>query len=273
METVPIVGYSDKLSGRPGDRISFMVSSEHKGDFTAQLFRSVNADPNPKGQGIVEYACDDFFPKQSFSSRKQKFEPGSYGITEQPLKMTVDDNVRFSVVIFPTLKTSHPQTLIEFGQFCLTLDPEGHVSFSLGSKIVTTVDAISIRCWHRVEAQISTTGLMSIELINLSNSTNSKPTVIQIDLEPDLNEQAHVIIAAKRVGGSAKNCFNGKIEHPEICADGQIIAFWDFSENIPSLAVTGVECPDLTLVNAPTRAVTGAMWDASEMNWQHKPQH
>lgn len=273
METVPIVGYSDKLSGRPGDRINFMVSSEHKGDFTAQLFRSVNADPNPKGQGIVEYACDDFFPKQSFLSRKQKFEPGSYGITEKPLKMTVDDNVRFSVVIFPTLKTSHPQTLIEFGQFCLTLDPEGHVSFTSGSEIVTTVDAISIRCWHRVEAQISTTGLMSIELINLSNSTNSKPTVIQIDLEPDLNEQAHVIIAAKRVGGSAKNCFNGKIEHPEICADGQIIAFWDFSENIPSLAVTGVECPDLTLVNAPTRAVTGAMWDASEMNWQHKPQH
>ena len=118
METVPLIGYSDKLSGRPGDRINFMVSSEHKGDFTAQLFRSVNADPNPKGQGIVEYACDDFFPKQCFSSRKQKFGPGSYGITEKPLKMTVDDNIRFSVVIFPTLKTSHPQTLIEFGRFC-----------------------------------------------------------------------------------------------------------------------------------------------------------
>ena len=170
MKTVPIVGYSDKLSGRPGDRINFMVSSEHKGDFTAQLFRSVNADPNPKGQGIVEYACDDFFPKQSFSSREQKFEPGSYGITEQPFKMTVDDNVRFSVTIFPTLKTSSPQSLIEFGKFCLNLDPEGHISFSFGSNIVTTVEAISIRSWYRVEAQINKTGLMSIELINLNLS-------------------------------------------------------------------------------------------------------
>ena len=65
MKTVPIVGYSEKLSGRPGDRINFMVSSEHKEDFTAQLFRSVSADPNPNGQGIVEYACDDFFPKKA----------------------------------------------------------------------------------------------------------------------------------------------------------------------------------------------------------------
>ena len=273
MKTVPLVGYTDKLSGRPGDQIKFMVSSDHKSDFTAQLFRSVNADPNPKGQGIVEYACDDFFPKQSFSSRRQKFEPGSYGITEQSLKMTVQDKVRLSVSIFPTLITSSPQSLIEFGQFSLVLDPAGHVSFSVGSEIVNTDDPISIRCWHRVEAQINTSGLMSIKLINLSNSTNSKPTDIQIDLEPDLNEQAHVIIAAKRIGSSTKNCFNGKIEHPEICADGQIIAFWDFSKNIPSLVVPGVGCPNLTLMNAPTRAVTGAMWDASEMNWQHKPQH
>ena len=273
METVPIVGYSDKLSGRPGEQINFMVSSEHKGDFTAQLFRSVSADPNPKGQGIVEYPCDEFFPKQTFSSREQKFDPGSYGITEQPFKMTVDNNVRFSVTIFPTLKTSSPQSIIDFGQYGLTLDPEGHANFSFGSKVVTTVDTISIRCWHRIEAQISKTGLMSIELINLSNSTNSKPTIIQIDLEPDLNEHAHLIIAAKRVGGSTKNCFNGKIERPEICTDAQNIAFWDFSENIPSLVVSGVECPNLILENAPTRAVTGALWDASEMNWQHKPQH
>ena len=35
----------------------------------------------------------------------------------------------------------------------------------------------------------------------------------------------------------------------------------------------GSGCPNLKLINAPTRAVTGALWDASEMNWQHKPEH
>ena len=273
METVPIVGYSDKLSGRPGDQINFMVSSEHKGDFTAQLFRSVSADPNPKGQGIVEYACDDFYPKQTFSSRKQKFDPGSYGITEQTLEMSADDNVRFSVTIYPTLKTSSHQTLIEFGRFCLTLDPEGHPSLSFSSETVTAVDAISIRRWQRIEAQINKTGLISIELINLDNSKSSKLAVVQVDLEQDLNEQACVIIAAQRSEGSTKNCFNGKIEGPEIYADEQSIALWDFSKNTSSLSVPGIGCPDLVLINAPTRAVTGALWDASEMNWQHKPEH
>ena len=199
MKTVPIVGYSEKLSGRPGDRINFMVSSEHKGDFTAQLFRSVSADPNPNGQGIVEYACDDFFPKKAFPSRRQKFHPGSYGMTEQPLKMTVDDNVSFSVTVYPTLRTSSPQSLIEFGQFCLTLNPEGHATFSLGSKTVTTVDAVTVRKWHRIEAQINKTGLMTIELTNLDNSKDSKPAVAHFDVQLNLNEEASVIIAAQRL--------------------------------------------------------------------------
>jgi N,N-dimethylformamidase len=111
LKTVPLIGYTDKLSGRPGDQINFMISSQNKSDFTAQLFRSVNADPNPKGQGIVEYACDDLFQKQSFSSRKQKFHPGSYGITEQPLKMSFADNVSFSVTVYPTLRTSSPSII------------------------------------------------------------------------------------------------------------------------------------------------------------------
>ena len=70
-----------------------------------------------------------------------------------------------------------------------------------------------------------------IELINLDNSKSSKQAVIQVDLEQELNEQACVIIAAQRSEGSTKNCFNGKIEGPEIYADEQSIALWDFSKN------------------------------------------
>ncbi|MDE0970575.1 MAG: N,N-dimethylformamidase large subunit, partial [Octadecabacter sp.] len=66
-------------------------------------------------------------------------------------------------------------------------------------------------------------------------------------------------------------------EAPQISADGARVAAWDFSHNIPSMSVPGQfgipSCPDLKLVNAPTRAVTGSLWDASEMNWRHKPAH
>ena len=82
-----MIGYSSRLSGRANERIDFMVSSEHEENYTARLFRSVSADPNPQGQGIVEHACDDFFPEQSFQSRKQMFSPGSYGKTTEKLKI------------------------------------------------------------------------------------------------------------------------------------------------------------------------------------------
>ena len=72
-----------------------MVSSEHKGDFSAELFRSISADPNPQGLGIVEQSCDEFFPKESFLSRKQAFHPGSYAISEKYLKLLLKIKLSF----------------------------------------------------------------------------------------------------------------------------------------------------------------------------------
>ena len=45
MQTVSLAGYSDKLSGRSGDEINFMVSSQLDAPYEARLFRSISADP------------------------------------------------------------------------------------------------------------------------------------------------------------------------------------------------------------------------------------
>ena len=273
MKTVPLVGYSDKLSGRPGDRINFMVSSEHKGDFSAELFRSISADPNPQGLGIVEQSCDEFFPKKSFLSRKQAFHPGSYAISEKPLKITSEDKIIFSVMICPTLQCANSQSIIEFGQFCLNLNTEGKVVFVSDAGSVTSSNSVSLRRWQRVEAQITKLGQISISLGSLDGSDMFKPTFKQLNLELDLSQNASVVIAGKLNGDAITNCFNGKIEQPEIYTGSNSFASWDFSRNMSSMIVPGNGCPNLKLINAPTRAVTGAFWDASEMNWQHKPEH
>ena len=54
MERVPLVGYSDKLSVRPGEKIEFKVSSKSDFDYTAELYRSINADPNPSTGGLLK---------------------------------------------------------------------------------------------------------------------------------------------------------------------------------------------------------------------------
>jgi N,N-dimethylformamidase len=88
-----------------------------------------------------------------------------------------------------------------------------------------------------------------------------------------LRQTAQIIIAARLTSDSINFYFNGKIESPQIYEDDQALALWDFSHDISSMSVPGQSCSDLKLINAPTRAVTSALWDASEMNWLHKPNH
>ena len=76
MSDVFLAGYSDKLSVREGDKIQFYVSSYAKSNFTASVFRSICADPNPDGPGIIEEDASTFFPKTSYPSRVQDINPG-----------------------------------------------------------------------------------------------------------------------------------------------------------------------------------------------------
>ena len=50
---IPLIGYVDKLSARPGDTLNFKVSSTGDEPFDAQLIRIICADPNPDGPGII----------------------------------------------------------------------------------------------------------------------------------------------------------------------------------------------------------------------------
>ena len=72
MNDIPLLGYSDKLSVRQGETISFKVSSASKKKFKASLKRSISADPNPKGTGIIEKDASKYFKTSSYKSRCHK---------------------------------------------------------------------------------------------------------------------------------------------------------------------------------------------------------
>ena len=55
--SIKLIGYSDKLSARPGDQINFHVSNETHQNVLTYLTRSISADPNPAGMGVVETNC------------------------------------------------------------------------------------------------------------------------------------------------------------------------------------------------------------------------
>ena len=130
MKTVPLIGYSNRLSVRPGEKIEFKVSSKSKFDYTAELYRSINADPNPSVGGLVEEKCDKFFKPIQVHSREQKFFPGSYGKTAKPLTINADKTIRLSCIFFPTLLMKEDQCLISVADLSIFLTNNGILKFS-----------------------------------------------------------------------------------------------------------------------------------------------
>jgi hypothetical protein len=49
---VPLIGYLDRFSARPGERIAVKVSSQLDRPYRADLVRIIHADANPAGPGI-----------------------------------------------------------------------------------------------------------------------------------------------------------------------------------------------------------------------------
>jgi hypothetical protein len=49
---VPLIGYVDRLSARPGERIAVEVSSQLDQPHRADLVRIIHGDANPTGPGI-----------------------------------------------------------------------------------------------------------------------------------------------------------------------------------------------------------------------------
>ena len=106
MSSIPLIGYSDKLSVRQGETISFKVSSTLNKPFSASLKRSISADPNPKGVGIIEKDASKYFKKSTYKSRKQNFNPGSYAISKNPISkgsplVESKDIIEFAYIFFP----------------------------------------------------------------------------------------------------------------------------------------------------------------------------
>jgi len=278
MQDVFIAGYSDKLSVRPSETITFFVSSRAGSDFKATLHRSISADPNPDGPGIVEQDASIYFRSSSFASRYQGFTPGSFAQSTTDLRAKINTDLLIKLWFMPTVLVSADQTLIAWGHVSIILDSQGIITAKLpgGMSVSTTVE---VKCnqWHSLELTVLASGMMTLDVKSMMTAkanigvAKSSHTELGIAQMFPLSVTAPVRIAAGF--GDAPCCFNGKIEAPEILVDGASIAKWDFAQSISSLSVKAHTGPDLLLRNAPTRGVTGYKWDATEFCWRHKPDH
>lgn len=275
---IPVVGYCDPLSVRPGETIGFKVSCAREGSFSARLLRSISADPNPDGPGIVEEPVEAALAGD-YPGRAQAFNPGSYGLVEPGPAVAGD--LTLAATIWPTLPGDGEQAILSLGPLELYLDESGALAGRAGEVTASTSQPLLARQWYRV--------CLSYDSANGNLTVQQQPQGIwgsraeaSATCPPGIASESGtpLLIAAALRDGHADRHFDGKIEAPAVYAataadEKRLTARWDFARWTSSLGIEdiGPGGHHGQLVNHPARAMTGAAWDGSEMNWQHKPEH
>lgn len=268
---LPLLGYVDRLSARPGDQLNFKVSSISSEPFRARLTRSISADPNPEGPGVVEEDASQYFMPAQFTSVHRPFAAGSYGIAQASIDAQPTSEIVLSARIYPTLRSAQVQTILSIGRIDLRLDAQGTVALAIDGRVIRLDEAVSLRRWYAVEARITLDSIV-VSQRPLGHQVNAASDVTD-EGAGDLTVRGRPTIGAHLIDATPAQHFNGKIEAPKITTDGTVVCQWNFSHNISSNTVPAQAGPDLDLINYPARGVTGSAWDGSEMNWTHKPDH
>lgn len=299
---VPLTGYSDRLSARPGDDIQFKLSStpqpsvatpdEKNQDcgttVTAKLYRSVSADPNPQGPGIIEHDAEQWFSERTLTVPHQPFTAGSYGVSAP---MAIPQScvlIQLQARIWPTLQCASTQSIVSFGPLCLCLTANNTLALMTGDLQVCSIEALELRRWSQVQATLEKTDThwevtLSWSAIVSGAATGHSETVTH-RLSPgsvalDDGSSHPVTVAARLQSDQPGQFFNGKIEAPELQfarreTPPALRLGWNFSHQMSSCTVPGLNTatPSLRLINFPARAMTGSGWAGQEMCWRHAPE-
>lgn len=279
---LPITGYLDRFSHRPGETFTAFVSVRDGEPYRARLVRVLSGDPNPAGPGVHFEDLSHRFD-QSFAGRRQQIHLGSYGIVHSAPKRDAHAACTWTVLVWPGRLSG---TLLEESagesSVALSINDNGvSARVRTGDTIVelSTNSSLLQRYWYRVWLAV--------------DPASGRVVVGQCRLERDASVTAEAQAAALALpsGGSImfaaenaaapRNHFTGKLEDPAIIPGfvaswqdpAEALAAWDFSIGIDSQSIhdVGPHTCHGTLVNTPTRAVVGSRWTGREQCWRHAP--
>jgi N,N-dimethylformamidase len=278
---IPLAGYADRLSVRPGETIQFHASNATGAQVSAHVVRVLSADANPAGPGVKTDAVSG----ASFEARAVAHHPvnsGSYAVVDLAGHLQALDSFTITATIWPTRLGLTAQPIVSW------LDPKAGtgVSFEIGAdKRLTAIiglgggtmriekgPLLDERVW--VDTLLSFNAETRVVEVSAISAATGHTTRASMTLPRALAKPAHSKLC---IGASPSASFNGKIERPRLYASAtrsDALCSWDFSQDMASTRIvdTGPHGLHGTLVNQPTRAVTGSNWNGREMCWRHAPE-
>ena len=201
MAQIKIFGYTDKISVKPGDDITFHVNADGTDTASAQLVRLIHGDEHPDGPGFIEQAVD--CPANGdWTVKKQFTQVGSYLTVDDPnghLRLE-ESFIRFAF-IHPTVPQWGTRQAI-LGRwdiagnegYCLGLTQDGYLEFWVGDG--TDMDYIHAEVpllgnqWYFVAATFdSSNGHATLHQSSVSTRYNSRlGKVAPLDFESHVRE-------------------------------------------------------------------------------------
>ena len=104
---LPITGYLDRFSHRPGETFTAHVSVRDGGSYRARLVRVLSGDPNPDGPGMRFEDLSHRFD-QSLAGRRQPIHLGSYGVVGAGPTRDTNAACTWTVLVRPGARRRRP---------------------------------------------------------------------------------------------------------------------------------------------------------------------
>jgi N,N-dimethylformamidase len=301
-----LVGYADRLSVQPGERIRFMVSSEQP-RYRMDIVRLIHGDSNLRGPGFKEEVVDTSV-NGLYPGHKQELKTGSYVNVPNHCFLRYIGSFTLQAWILPTTPLKGQQGIVtkwlvgENSGYGLFLEEDGALGLRIGNQGFRTGRPLLASKWYFVAA---TYDAPSGEIVlyqkpiltwplDDSNVVAKMSTGIQL-IEPN---EFPLLIAAHWLKREASpedtgGYFNGKIDAPKLFSRAlradeidalqhdrapanfgdSLVAAWDFSKDISSRKATDISPHGLhgIVVNMPARAMTGHNWKNIETSFTVAP--
>jgi N,N-dimethylformamidase len=287
---VPLIGYVDRFSARPGERIAVKVSSQSDQPYRADLVRIIHADANPAGPGIKLEEIGANFAGE-YASRFQPVHLGSCGVVALAEPVTLPDPCTIVVRVQPWRLDGRPQTVLAMEAGPVLAIAGDRACLEMGGRRVELAAPMLKRRWYELRV-IAAGGQLRLHQTALQRScgvANSGSAELPGSLGPLTKLTFGAASTAQP--GTHENPYcaflNGRLEDPAILrgvhegaapldpSEAECLAWWDFSTEIPTDRIVDRGPYGLhgRLRNLPTRAVRGSRWTGEETSWRHMPRH
>ncbi len=287
---LPITGYLDRFSHRPGETFTAHVGLHTPGPASARLVKVISADPNPAGPGLRYEDLSTVF-NTSFAGITQPVALGSYARVEPSPSRDPTSACTWTTIILNGLPDQTRTVLSETAAATKVTLRAGAVGVQAelawpgGSLTLETGHRLRARSWYRIWISANpATGEVILGQTDVATGATATATAQATAMR--LPERGTLMIAAENPA-SPRGHFTGKIEEPALLAGITrawpaaltrstlpAIALWNFGLAIDSQTIvdTGSQNCHGTLINTPTRAIVGARWSGTEHCWRHAPQ-